>query len=192
MRLLRLCPALAAALLGLAAPLAGQAPRPAATGSLLVSATILEPPLTGVGVKPLTFGSIPPGTASVTVLPRTPAGGEWRLSGVRNRKSISISFNLPAALTGPDGATLPLSFNGDYAGLCEIDNSGNCEIASFIAWNPVATPTFNDTPERYKPGRRVYLYDQYSVYIGGQALPQAAGQRPGRYTGTVGVVLVVN
>lgn len=182
----------ALAALGLAAPLAAQGPTPSATGSLIASVTILEPPLTGVGVQPLAFGAIAPGTASVTVLPRTPAGGEWRLSGLRNRRSVAISFNLPAALTGPGGSTLPLSFNGNYAGLCEIDNNGQCVAASYVTWNPVTTPAFNDTPERYSPGRKLYFYDQYSVYIGGQALPSPAGQRAGSYTGTIGVVLAVN
>ena len=188
---LRLC-AIVAAAAGLAAPVAAQGVQPAATGGLIVTADILEPPLTGTGVHPLSFGSIAPGTTTVTVLPRTAAGGEWRLSGVRNRRGIAISFNLPAALTGPAGATIPLSFNGNYAGLCEIDNNGLCVTASYVTWNPVATPTFNDTPERYSPGRKLYFYDQYSVYIGGQALPSAAGQRAGAYTGTIGVTLVVN
>ncbi|HEV2733430.1 MAG TPA: hypothetical protein VGV85_01280 [Longimicrobiaceae bacterium] len=190
MRLRRSLPLLAAAL-GIAGPADGQAPRPQATGGLIASATILEAPIVGTGVNPLTFGSISPGTTSVTVLPRTPAGGEWRLSGVRNRKSIAISFTLPAALTGPGGATIPLSFNGNYAGLCEIDNSGQCVLASYFTWNPVTTPTFTDTPERYTPGRKVYAYDTYSLYIGGRALPPAT-PRAGSYTGTIGLTLVVN
>lgn len=191
MRILRLCAILLVAV-GLAAPLAAQVATPAATGGLITSVTILEPPLTGVGVTPLAFGSIVPGTTSVIVLPRTPSGGEWRLSGVRNRRSISISFSLPAALTGPGGATIPLSFNGDYAGLCEIDNNGQCVLASYVTWNPVTTPTFNDTPERISPGRPRYSYDQYSVYIGGELLPSATGHRAGAYTGSIGVTLVVN
>jgi hypothetical protein len=183
--------ALLAAALGLAGSAAAQAPKPQATGSLVVSATILEPPIVGTGVKALTFGTISPGTTSVTVLPRTPASGEGRLSGVRNRRSIAITFTLPAALNGPGGATIPLSFNGNYAGLCEIDNSGQCVIASYFTWNPVTTPTFTDTPERYSPGRKLYFYDTYAVYIGGRALP-AAFQRAGSYSGTIGVTLVVN
>ncbi|MEW5925895.1 MAG: hypothetical protein AB1941_00270 [Gemmatimonadota bacterium] len=183
--------ALLAAALGLAGPAAAQAPEPQATGSLIVSATILEAPIVGTGVNPLTFGSIAPGTASVTVLPRTPAGGEWRLSGVRNRRSVSITFTLPTALAGPGGATIPLSFNGNYAGLCEIDDNGQCILASYVTWNPVATPTFDDAPERYSPGRKRYAYDTYSLYIGGQALPPVT-PRAGSYTGTIGLTLVVN
>mgnify|MGYP003579965490 CR=1 FL=1 len=190
MRSLRLLALLAAAL-GLAGSAAAQGVQPQATGSLIVSATILEPPIVGTGVNALNFGSIAPGTTSVTVLPRTPAGGEWRLTGVRNRRGVAITFNLPTALAGPGGATIPLSFNGNYAGLCEIDNSGNCVLASYVTWNPVTTPTFNDTPERYSPGRPRYAYDTYALYIGGQALP-AATPRAGAYTGTIGLTLVVN
>lgn len=183
--------ALLAAALGLAGPTAAQAVKPQASGGLIASVTILEAPIVGTGVNPLTFGSIAPGTTTVTVLPRTAAGGEWRLTGVRNRKSVAISFTLPASLSGPGGATIPLSFNGNYAGLCEIDNSGQCVVASYVTWNPVTTPTFNDTPERYSPGRPRYTYDTYSLYIGGRALPPAT-PRAGSYTGTIGLTLIVN
>ena len=52
-------------------------------------------------------------------------GGEFRITGVKNRKSVDISFTLPTQLTGPAGATIPLNFNGNYAGLCEIDTTGS-------------------------------------------------------------------
>lgn len=152
---------------------------------------ILTPPLSGVGTRALQFGVIVPGTTNVTVLPRTSTGGEFRITGVKSRKSVDISFTLPAALTGPGGATIPLDFNGNFAGLCEIDATGACEPASYTTWNPVSTPSFRDQPTRYKPGRKVFAYDAYQVYLGGTALP-AVGQRQGAYTASVGVLLVVN
>jgi hypothetical protein len=161
------------------------------TGSIASMANILAAPLTGTGTRALQFGVIVPGTTSVTVLPRSAAGGEFRISGVKNRKSIDISFTLPTQLTGPAGATIPLSFNGNYAGLCEIDTTGACELASYFTWNPVTTPSFRDQPTRYKPGRKVYQYDSYQVYLGGVASP-AANQRQGTYTASIGVLLVVN
>jgi hypothetical protein len=154
-------------------------------------ADILTPPLTGTGTRALQFGVIVPGTTTVTVLPRSSAGGEFRISGVKSRKSVDISFTLPTQLTGPSGASIPLSFNGNYAGLCEIDTSGSCELASYVTWNPVSTPTFRDTPTRYKPGRKVFAYDAYQVYLGGVASPSTT-QRQGTYTGSIGVLLVVN
>lgn len=190
MRHLRLCVMLLA-LCGFASPVRAQVVKPSATGNIPVMVTILDPPLTATGTHALEFGAITPGTTSVTVLPRATASGEWRITGVKNRKSIAITFTLPASLTGPNGATIPLSFNGNYAGLCEINTSGACEVASFFTWNPVTTPTYTDFPYRYVPGRKVYFYDEYSVYIGGVALP-AATQRAGHYTGTIGVTLVVN
>jgi hypothetical protein len=180
--------------LGLAALLlVGHAPRAGAqiTAGITSVVNILAAPLSGVGTRALQFGVIVPGTLNVTVMPRTANGGEFRIAGVKNRKSIDISFTLPTQLTGPAGATIPLDFNGNYAGLCEIDTSGACEVASFFSWNPVTTPSFRDQPTRYKPGRKVFLYDQYEVYLGGKASPSAT-QRQGTYTASIGVLLVVN
>jgi hypothetical protein len=162
------------------------------TGSVASMVDILAAPLSGVGTRALQFGVIVPGTTTVTVLPNSAADGQFRIAGVKNRKSIDISFTLPTQLTGPAGASIPLSFNGNYAGLCEInDATGVCDAASFFVWNPVTTPTFRDQPTRYKPGRKVYQYDGYQIYLGGVASP-AANQRQGTYTASIGVLLVVN
>lgn len=161
------------------------------TAGIATTAEILTMPLTATGTRALQFGVIVPGTTTVTVLPRTAAGGEFRITGVRNRKSIDISFTLPSQLNGPAGASIPLSFNGNYAGLCEIDTSGACDVASFFTWNPVTTPSFRDQPTRYKPGRKVYAYDDYQLYLGGVASPSVT-QRQGTYSASIGVLLVVN
>lgn len=161
------------------------------TAGIAVTTNILTAPLTAVGTRALQFGVIVPGTTTVTVLPRSAQDGEFRIAGVLNRKSVDISFTLPTQLTGPAGATIPLSFNGNYAALCEIDASGNCDVLSVTTWNPVTTPVFNDKPTRYKPGRPRYTYDGYEVYLGGVASP-AANQRQGTYTASIGVLLVVN
>ena len=161
------------------------------TGGISVMVGILTPPLTGTGTRALQFGTIVPGTTTVTVLPRTSAGGEFRITGVKSRKSVDISFTLPTQLNGPGGASIPLDFNGNFAGLCEIDPSGVCEVASYVTWNPVTTPSFRDQPTRYKPGRKVFAYDAYQVYLGGSATP-ATTQRQGIYTASIGVLLVIN
>lgn len=160
------------------------------TGSLASTAIVLARPLTGTGIRPLTFGVVVPGTP-VSVAPNAPSGGEFRISGVKSRKSIDITIRVPTALTGPAGATIPLNFNGNTAALCEIDTTGTCVSASYTTWNPVTAPTFHDTPQRYSPGRKTYTYDLYSVYVGGSATPSAT-QKPGTYTGTIGVTIVVN
>lgn len=179
--------ALALLVLAAVAPSAGAQ----ITAGITSTIDILAAPLTGVGTRALQFGMIVPGTTAVTVLPRSSAGGEFRITGVRNRKSVDISFTLPTQLTGPAGAVIPLSFNGTFAGLCEVDATGTCVAASYVGWNPVTTPTFHDVPTRYKPGRKVFAYDEYQVYLGGVASPSAV-QRQGTYTGAVGVLLVVN
>jgi hypothetical protein len=161
------------------------------TAGIGTSVDILSLPLSATGTRALQFGVIVPGTTSVTVLPRTASGGEFRIAGVKNRKSMDISFTLPTQLDGPAGASIPLSFNGNFAGLCEIDTSGACIVASFFTWNPVTTPSFRDQPTRYQPGRKVYAYDAYQVYLGGTASPSAT-QRQGTYTASIGVLLVVN
>jgi hypothetical protein len=170
----------------LAVPAGGQI-----TGGINVMVGILTPPLTGVGTRALQFGTIVPGTTSVTVLPRTSAGGEFRIAGVKSRKSVDISFTLPTQLDGPAGASIPLSFNGNYAALCEIDTAGACDLGSLFTWNPVTTPSYHDVPARYKPGRKVYTYDAYQVYLGGAATPSTT-QRQGTYTASIGVLLVIN
>ena len=161
------------------------------TAGITSVADILAAPLTGTGMRALEFGVIVPGTTTVTVLPGSGSGGEFRITGVKSRKSVDISFTLPTQMTGPGGAAIPLSFNGNFAGLCEIDASGNCEVASFFTWNPVTTPSYRDQPTRYKPGRKVFAYDAYQIYLGGAASP-AANQRQGTYTAAIGVLLVVN
>lgn len=161
-------------------------------GSVVTSVNVLFPPLTGVGIHALDFGMILPGTSAVTVNPQTNSGGEFRILGTKARKSVDISFALPSALTGAGGATIPLSFNGNFAALCEVDEStGVCVAASYTTWNPVTTPSFHDTPQRYQPGRKTYTYNEYAVYLGGLASP-AGSQQPGHYTGTASVTIVIN
>jgi spore coat protein U-like protein len=167
------------------------------TGAIGVSATIPYPLLTGTGIRPLNFGVIVPSAGPVTVLPNYVSGslsGEWRLTGTANQKSLDISFTLPTQLTASGGRILAISFDGPYAGLCEIDTTQTCQATSWMTWNPrpsgVAV-TFHDTPQRWKPGRPKYEYNFYSVYIGGQVQPTAT-QPGGVYSGTVGVVIVIN
>ena len=161
------------------------------TAGITSLADILTAPLSGVGTRALQFGVIVPGTTSVIVPPRSRNGGELRITGVKNRKSVDISFTLPTQLNGPAGASIPLDFNGNYAGLCEIDSSGSCVLTSYVTWNPVSTPIFHDLPTRYQPGRKVYTYDAYQVYLGGVASPSTT-QRQGTYTASIGVLLVIN
>jgi hypothetical protein len=194
--MIRLLRSFALLLLGLAlcAGSADAQARKTATGGLNATVVVPYPVLTAAGVRPLQFGTVIPGTPE-TVLPSYAAGslsGEWRLTGTVNQKSLDISFTLPTVLTAPSGRTMPISFNGNYAALCEIDDvTQQCQTGSFFVWNPVTTASFHDTPTRWKPGRPKYEFNYYSIYMGGQVQP-AATQAGGNYSGTVRVNLVIN
>jgi hypothetical protein len=192
MRRLALLLAAALCLLSQAAPARAQAPVND-DGRMPVSLTVLFPPLVGIGVRPLQFGVIMPGTGTVTVLPNTPRGGEWRLTGIRNRKSIDISFAFPTTLVSAAGRTMPIDFNGNFAASCEIDAPGSnaCDMTTYQTWNPVTTPSVRDLPERAKPGRPKFTTTDYKVFIGGRVNP---GPNPsaGVYTGTITVTVTVN
>ena len=181
---------IAAALGSICAPARAQTPKRSETRGLTATATIVDPPLTFDGTRTLRFGGITPGTGPVTVLPNAINAGEGRGTGANAYRSLTFSFTLPTALTGPGGATIPLNFNGAYAGSCEIDNSNQCDAASRQTWNPVTEPTHTDLPYNRAGGNR-FLYPRYSVYIGGQALP-AANQRAGNYSAAIGVLVVLN
>lgn len=180
----------ALALLCLAALVLPGRPAAQSSGQLRASAWILEPPLTATGVRTLQFGTVVP-TVTTTVLPRTPQSGEWRLGGVQGKRFMDISFQLPANLVNADGAQLPISFNGVFAGACEIYNNV-CDPATYETWNPTTTinPTaYRLVAERWRPGRPRYNTDQVSIYIGGRVTPPA-NQPPGTYTATVVVYAV--
>ncbi len=160
------------------------------TGAVRASATILFPPLTANGVRPLQFGMVTPGTAA-TVLPAGPGSGEGRISGVRNRRSIAITFSLPANLVNARGQTMPIDFNGNFAANCEVTTAGVCDPLTYVEWNPVTLGTFADTPDRARKGRPRYDLDSFSIFIGGIVRPPAA-QPAGTYTGTIAVTVVAN
>lgn len=178
---------LAAALVATAGSARAQVQRAAIMN---MSAFVLSAPLTTTGIHALQFGFMTPGVAA-TILPRDAGSGEFRIAGVRGATRVRITFTLPASMTGPGGATIPLNFNGNYAALCEYDPTNNCVAGSYFAWNPVTTNPQTDKPLRYGGGKPDYTNDQLAVWIGGVATP-AANQRPGNYTSTINVTLAVN
>jgi Domain of unknown function (DUF4402) len=186
---LRLLPLLACGF-ALGAPRApAQAAKPTATAALNVAANIVAAPLNLNGTRDLQFGALVPGTAR-TVLPNAANAGEARGTGADQVHSLTFVFTLPAALTGPGGATIPLSFNGNYAATCEVTNANVCDQTSFTTWNPVTSPSHTDFPNNRGPGN-TFLYTRYSVYIGGRASPSAT-QRAGTYTATITVTVTWN
>jgi hypothetical protein len=189
-RAFRLLPPLLACGFALAArPARAQAAKPTATAALNVAANIVAAPLNLTGTQDLQFGALVPGTPR-TVLPNAANAGEARGVGADQVRSLTFTFTLPTVLTGPGGATIPLSFNGNYAATCEITNANVCDQTTFTTWNPVTSPTHTDTPNNRGPGN-TFLYTRYSVYIGGRASPSAT-QRAGNYTASITVTVTWN
>lgn len=172
-----------------AAPNPARAQAGISTG-LATSVDILYPPVTVGGVRPITFGTVVPG-ATVAVAPRTPQGAEFRVGGLLGRKSVDITLTLPTVLTGPGGATVPLSFAGAKAAACELDLLGICQTASLVSWDPVATPTTRIRPTKFGPGPKVFVNPQVALYLGASVSPSAT-QRAGHYTATATVLIVAN
>lgn len=187
--MLRRAGLIALALLVLAAPRVLRA-QAGITAGVATTLDILFPPITGSGIRPLTFGTVVPGTTTA-VAPRTPQGAEFHLGGLLGRKSVDITLTLPATLAGPGGATIPLSFAGANATACELNVLGVCQTASLASWDPVASPTTRVRPTKFGPGPKVFVNDQLALYLGASVSP-AASQRPGHYTASATVLIVAN
>lgn len=160
------------------------------SSAISASADILFPSVSAGGARPLSFGSVVPGT-TVSVAPRTAQGAEFRIAGLLGRKSVDITLTLPAALAGPGGATVPLSFSGMNAAACELDVLAVCQTASLTSWDPVVSPTTRVRPMKLGAGPKVFVNDQLALYLGASVTP-AATQRAGHYTASATVVIVAN
>jgi hypothetical protein len=125
------------------------------------------------GVRSLGFGNLLPGV-SKQVLPTDPVrSGQFNLSGPA-QAHVLLTFTLPASLSGPGGASLPLAFGGSDAGF-----SADRSIAGQIGFDP----TRPYAAVLGTPGRS-------AVFLGGVAQP-GAGQAAGNYTGVVTLTMVI-
>src|SRR5689334_21282857 len=66
-------------------------------------------PLTVQGTRSLTFGSLLSGVNKSVLRSDAINGGQLDISGPKSVQ-VLLTFTLPASMTGPAGATLPLSF----------------------------------------------------------------------------------
>src|SRR5438874_1880989 len=94
--------------------------------SLVCAATL---PLAGqqtsvTGVRPLSFGTVFPGVASVVSRTDPANSGQFDLKG-HPGGTASLTFLLPAVMTGPAGATLPLVFGGSDGGFSASQSINN-------------------------------------------------------------------
>lgn len=145
--------ALVAALASLVTPLSAQGP---------------GRPIQISGVRSINFGNVFPGIPQ-TILRTDPLNsGELDLRA-SSGSQVELTFTLPPVMTGPAGATMPLSFSGDDAGF-----SGSQSVASQVGFDPrVPFVATMGGP----PGRA-------AVFLGGTVTPLAS-QPGGSYTGTI-------
>jgi hypothetical protein len=125
------------------------------------------------GQRPLTFGVVLPGVPRVVLRTDPANSGEYDIR-YRRFSVLLLQFTLPTSLTGPGGATMPLSFGTDDAGFAP-----GGAIGSQIGFDPNAGGV-GVLPNN---GRA-------SVFLGGTAQP-LTGQAPGAYTGTVVLTVTV-
>ena len=130
-------------------------------------------PLTVQGTRSLSFGTLLAGV-NKSVLRTDPInGGQLDISGPKNVQ-VLLTFTLPASMTGPVGATLPLSFGSTDGGWSPPQQVGT--QVSFDPRLPFTAPLDQN--------------GKVSVYLGGTAKP-TANQKAGSYTGTITLTVVV-
>ena len=139
------------------------------TGAFLFGVPLLAQgrPVTVTGVRGLTYGTVLPGVARIILRTDAANSGQFDLRGP-NRNQVLLSFVLPAAMTGPSGALMPLSFGAGDAGYSQAQT-----IVSQVGFDP--RQPFTATLSNNGRG---------SVFVGGRANP-ATNQRAGAYTATL-------
>ena len=140
--------------------------------AVLLTATAVMPlagqrPLTVTGIQSLTFGTLIPGIPSAVSRTDPVRGGRFDVGGPHDAQG-QVTFTLPSVLTGPAGATVPLTFSGSDAGYSQSQN-----IGSQIGFDPKQPFLITFSGQ----GRG-------SVFLGATARP-APTQRAGSYTGTI-------
>jgi hypothetical protein len=124
------------------------------------------------GSRSLSLGTLLPGIPHLISRTDPLRSGQFTFTGAR-LSQVQLTLALPTALSGPAGATLPVSFGGNDAGY-----SASQSITSQIGFDPRAP--FLATLSNNGRG---------SVFLGGTAQPLTS-QRPGSYSGTVTLTVV--
>jgi hypothetical protein len=120
------------------------------------------------GIQGVSFGGMVPGISKAVVRTDALNAARFDIKGAGSGRTVELQFSLPAALTGPGGASVPLSYTAGDAGF-----SAQQSIGSQTGFDPrvpfVATLSAN--------GRG-------SVFLGCRASP-AANQPSGAYSATL-------
>lgn len=120
------------------------------------------------GIQGVDFGSMVPGISKVVSRTDALSGARFDIKGAGSARTVELQFSLPAALSGPGGASLPLSYAAGDAGY-----SAEQSIGSQTGFDP-RTP-FVAALSRNGRG---------SVFLGCRASP-GANQPPGSYSATL-------
>lgn len=134
---------------------------------------VAQRPLTVQSVRSLTFGTLLAGVNKSVLRTDAINGGQLDISGPKNVQ-VLLTFALPASMTGPVGATLPLSFGSNDGGW-----SPPQQVGTQVAFDPRVSFT-----------APLDQNGKVSVYLGGTAKPTAS-QKAGSYTGTITLTVVV-
>jgi hypothetical protein len=119
------------------------------------------------GVRALAFGTLLAGAPTTIVRTDPSRSGQFDITA-QNGDLVILSFSLPASMSGPAGASLPLSFSGADGGFSRAQS-----ISDQVAFDPRQSYVATMNPQ----GRA-------SVFLGGTATP-AFNQRPGAYSATI-------
>ena len=125
------------------------------------------------GVRSVGFGTVFPGISKSVLRTDALNSGRFDIRAAAGSQ-LQLSFALPAAMTGPGGASMPLSFGGNDAGF-----SATQSVASQVGFDPRVPFVATLGPP---PGRA-------AVFLGGTVTPLAA-QPAGSYTGTITLTVV--
>lgn len=150
------------------------------SNNIVASVTITAPIVTGSGVRPLAFGTIPVNTTTSVAPGPTTSSGQFTINGLRSQNRIDVTFGLPAELRNVNEPTftVPISFAGPTAMGCLEYNPPQTDCSS---WDP----TLNGGTHRVKGpfwvgGRTGTVH----IYIGGSVTPPSDAAA-GLYTGTI-------
>jgi hypothetical protein len=120
------------------------------------------------GIQGVSFSSMLPGVTRIVSRSDALNAARFDIKGAGNTRFVELQFSLPASLSGPGGATIPLSYTAGDAGF-----SAQQSVASQTGFDPrtAFTATLSG------PGRG-------SVFLGCRATP-AANQPAGSYSATL-------
>lgn len=128
-------------------------------------------PLNVIGRQGLTFGTMWSGQAAQVSRQDPLRSGQIELRGMR-LTDVQVSFSLPAALTGPGGSQLPLTFGAEDGGV-----GTTAAITTATGFDPRLPRV-----AQFSDNGRLYLF------LGGTANP-GVGQTAGAYTATITVTV---